>query len=146
MATTHGKPAEPRDYAAFSLLWATLATGVLTLTDDEAPPAAELPVLGMAAFTVSKALAKEKIGAFVREPLVDAEAEPKGTGVRYVAGELLTCTRCLGTWSSLAVVGLRVARPREGRIVASVLAAAAVNDWLQTGFSLLRARAQDAGA
>ena len=49
----------------------------------------------------------------------------------------MTCTRCLGTWSSLGLIALRVARPREGRIVASILATAGVNDWLQAGFTLL---------
>jgi hypothetical protein len=34
-------------------------------------------------------------------------------------------------------VGLRVVRPREGRVVASILAAAAVNDFLQAGFTAL---------
>ena len=44
-------------------------------------------------------------------------------------------------WSSLGLVGLRVARPREGRILAGILAAAAVNDILQSAFTLLCAKA-----
>ena len=63
-------------------------------------------------------------------------APPKGRGLRYVAGELLTCTRCLGTWSALGLVGLRVARPREARLVAGVLATSAVNDFLADGVHL----------
>jgi hypothetical protein len=66
--------------------------------------------------------------------------------LRYAAGELLTCTRCLGTWSALGLVGLRIARPREGRIVATVLATAAVNDWLQSGFTTVVSRADASGA
>jgi hypothetical protein len=77
----------------------------------------------------------------VRDPLVDeASRRPKGRRLRYAAGELLTCTRCLGTWSSLGLIALRVARPREGRILASVLATAGINDWLQSGFTLLTNR------
>ena len=67
----------------------------------------------------------------MREPFVDEgqrTAAPKGRRLRYAVGELLTCTRCLGTWSSLGLVGLRVARPREARVLAAVLAAAALND------------------
>ena len=52
-------------------------------------------------------------------------------------GELVTCTRCIGAWSALGVVGLRVVDPKSGRIVANVLAASAANDWLQAGFKLL---------
>ena len=84
---------------------------------------------------------KEKVGTWVRDPLVDeADRTPKGRRLRYAAGELLTCTRCLGTWTSLGLVGLHAARPREAKIVACVLATAALNDWLQAGFSLLTAR------
>jgi hypothetical protein len=111
------------------------------VTDGEAPAPGELPVLGLAAFAAAKALSKEKIGSWVREPLVEAAPDggrrPKGRGLRYTLGELVTCTRCVGTWSSLGLVGLRIARPREGRAVATILAAAAVNDFLQAGFTAL---------
>lgn len=140
-------PTEPVDYAALNGLWAALMTGLVLATREEAPPAGELPVLGLATFAMSKAVAKEKVGTWARAPLVDEGAEgrpPKGRRLRYAVGELVTCTRCLGTWSSLALVGLRVARPREGRIVANVLAAAALNDWLQAGFSLATSRSNAA--
>jgi hypothetical protein len=134
-------PTQPVDYAALNGVWALLAMGVLASTDDDAPPQAELPVIGLATFALTKALAKEKVGTWVRDPLVDESSRrPKGSRLRYAAGELLTCTRCLGTWSSLGLVGLRIARPREGRIVTTVLAAAALNDWLQSSFTLLTNR------
>ena len=52
-------------------------------------------------------------------------------------GELLTCTRCVGAWSALAVVGLRAADPPAGKTITNVLAASAANDWLQAGFKWL---------
>ena len=137
-------PTQPADYAALNATWAVLATGLLAASSEDAPPVGELPVYGLAAFSLTKALAKEKVGVWVREPLVHETAEgrpPKGRGIRAALGELVTCTRCLGTWSSLGLVGLRVLRPREGRIVASVLASAAINDWLQTGFTFAREKA-----
>ncbi|HEV3001766.1 MAG TPA: DUF1360 domain-containing protein [Solirubrobacteraceae bacterium] len=136
-------PTQPLDYAAINAAWLALLAGVVASTRSDAPPAAELPVLGMAAFSLSKALAKEKVGAWARAPVVDNEGEgrPKGSRLRFAAGELVTCTRCLGTWSALGLVGLRVARPREGRIVASVLATAALNDWLQAMFSAATSKA-----
>lgn len=134
-------PTEPVDYAALNAIWGALATGLLMATREDAPPAHELPIFGLATFALTKALAKEKVGTWVREPLIDeADRKPKGRRLRYATGELLTCTRCLGTWSSLGLIGLRVARPREGRIVAGVLAAAGINDWLQAGFTLLTSK------
>jgi hypothetical protein len=76
----------------------------------------------------------------VREPFVehqDGERRPRGRRLQRAVGELVTCTRCVGAWSALAVVGLRVADPQSGRIVTNVLAASAANDWLQAGFKLL---------
>ena len=134
-------PTQPVDYAALNGVWALLAMGVLAATEDDAPPRGELPMLGLATFALTKALAKEKVGTWVRDPLVHEDSRrPKGSRLRYAAGELLTCTRCLGTWSSLGLVGLRIARPREGRILTTVLAGAALNDWLQSSFTLLTNR------
>jgi len=142
------KPVEPHDYAAVNVVWLGMVSALLAATAREgksAPPGAELPVFGLATFTLTKALSKEKVGAWAREPLVepgeDGSRRPRGRGLRYVLGELVTCPRCLGTWSSLGLVGLRVARPREGRIVAAILASAAINDILQSGFTLLCATA-----
>ena len=132
------KPVSAGDYATFNVLWALLVGGLLATTRGPAPPATELPLIGLASFTLTKAMAKEKDGTWVREPLVEdqqGERTPKGSGLRYVAGELVTCTRCLGTWSAVALVGLRMARPREGRVVASLLATSAVNDFLQAAFT-----------
>ena len=135
-------PTRPFDYFAINAAWGAMLAGVLASTKSDAPPAHELPVLGMATFALSKALAKEKVGTWARSPVVDEEEKrPKGRGLRYAAGELLTCTRCVGTWSALGLVGLRVARPREGRIVASVLATAGLNDWMQAAFSATTSKA-----
>ncbi len=148
MAELSHKPVEASDYAAVNVVWLGAVSAVLAATaraGKPAPPGAELPVFGLATFTLTKALAKEKVGAWAREPLVapgdDGERHPRGRGLRYVLGELVTCPRCLGTWSSLGLVGLRVARPREGRIVAGILATAAINDILQSAFTLLCAKA-----
>jgi hypothetical protein len=141
------KPVAAAHYAAFNAAWALLVGGLLATTRGPAPPATELPLFGLASFTLTKALAREKVGTWVREPLVDdpqGERTPKGTGLRYVAGELITCTRCLGTWSSLGLVGLRIARPREGRVVASLLATAAINDFAQAGFQWTTSKANAA--
>jgi hypothetical protein len=135
-------PTHPLDYAAINAAWAAMLAGVLASSRSDAPPPHELPVFGLAAFALSKALAKEKVGSWARAPVVDeSDGTPKGRRLRFAVGELVTCTRCLGTWSSLGLVGLRVMRPREGRIVASVLATAGLNDWLQAAFSTTTSKA-----
>lgn len=155
MDNTAQKPADPHDYAAVNVVWAGLLTSLLAATaraGKPGPAAAELPVLGLVTFALTKAVSKEKVGVWAREPLVepgdDGDRHPRGRGMRYVLGELVTCSRCLGTWSALGLVGLQVVRPREGRIVARVLATAAINDVLQTSFTLLcaKANATQAGA
>jgi Protein of unknown function (DUF1360) len=136
-------PTRPVDYAALSAGYGTLL-GALVLGARDREGAGweefrgEIPALGLATFALSKLIAKEKVETWVREPFVEETPDgrrPKGTGLRYAIGELLTCTRCVGAWSSLALVGLRVTRPREARVVTAVLATAALNDFLQTGFN-----------
>src|SRR4051794_5538518 len=146
-------PTRPLDYAALSAGWgAALATVLLASRDKGEEPvrAAEIVPLGVATFALSKLVAKEKVDRWVREPFVeehpDGERTPKGRGMRYAVGELLTCTRCVGTWSALGLVALRVTRPREARVVSAVLGASAVNDWAQTGFSWICAKSNAAQA
>jgi len=135
-------PVRPVDYAALSAGWAAALATVLVATrdkGDEPVRPAEIVPLGVATFALSKLVAKEKVDRWVREPFVeerpDGDRRPKGRGLRYAVGELLTCTRCVGTWSALGLVALRVTRPREARVVSAVLGASAINDWAQTGFN-----------
>jgi hypothetical protein len=144
---------EPEDYAALNAVYAALLAGVVIATREHAGRdpvrAPELIPLGAATFAVSKVVAREKIGTWVREPFVEDATHggtPRGSRIQRALGELVTCTRCVGAWSALGVVGLRVASPRAGRVVAAVLATSAVNDFLQAGFAWLRSNANTAGA
>lgn len=144
VGVSENQPTRPHDYAVLNLIWAVLLGAVVAATRAEGPPARELPLFGLASFSLTKTLGKEKVGTWVRQPVVDEsepERHPKGRGLRYAAGELMTCTRCLGTWSALGLVGLRAARPREARLVAGVLATSAINDFLQAGFTWATASA-----
>lgn len=150
---TEQAPTEPIDYwalnAAFAALLAALAFG--TRNHPERVGAAlaprELPLLFAATFSVSKAIARERIGVWVREPFVEGEGaarRPRGRRLRHAVGELLTCTRCAGVWGALGMVGLRVADPTAGRLVTGVLATAGANDFLQAAFRLLAERSNAA--
>src|SRR3954465_12211102 len=139
-------PTEPVDYAAISATYgALLGTVVLAARDrgEARIEPSELLTLGVATFALSKLIAKEKAETWMREPFVDESTRrPKGLRLRYAVGELLTCTRCVGAWTSLGLVALRVARPREARVVTSVLATSALNDFLQAAFTALCARSE----
>jgi hypothetical protein len=135
----------PRDYGAINAVYGALLAGVLVATrgrvrEEDRISGAELVPLGAATFALSKVIARERIGAWVREPFVDDPVDPhrpRGRRVRRALGELVMCTRCVGAWSALGLVGLRVASPHAGRTVTAVLATSAVNDFLQAGFKAL---------
>jgi hypothetical protein len=140
-------PTRAVDYAALSTGYAAFAGAVLLAArdhGDEPLHAAEVMPLGLAAFALSKLIAKEKVETWVREPFVeelpDGDRRPRGEGLRYAVGELLTCTRCVGAWTSVGLVGLRLKRPREARVVTALLGTSAVSDFLQAGFTYVCAQ------
>lgn len=154
-ASTPPSATGPGDYAALEAVFVGGLAGVIMLArrqeqdGGEAIARRDLPVLAMATFAMADVLAKEKVSTWLREPFVREEADHKpaaaeGTGIRHAIGELLTCTRCVGTWSALGLVGLWTASPTAGRTTANVLALAGVNDLLQSGFRLLAERTNKA--
>ena len=134
-------PTERTHYALISLTYAGLLAG--TATSARGKPLLEpvdlLPV-SAATFALAKLLVHEKVETWVRAPFVEETADgkhPKGEGLRYAVGELLSCTRCIGAWSALALVGMRVHAPHTGRFLTTVLAVSAGNDLLQGIFSYI---------
>jgi hypothetical protein len=129
-------------YGAINAAYAVLFAGVLIATrgrDTEAERlgSADLLPLSAATFSISKIIAKEKVGSWVREPFVDdpvGRKQPRGGRFQHALGELVTCSRCVGAWTALGLVGLRLAQPRTGRTVTTVFAAAGLNDFMQAGF------------
>src|SRR3954454_2598973 len=135
---------EPVDYATINAVYGVLMTAVVLTTRERAREdpisGRELVPIAAATFALSKVIAREKIGTWMREPFVEdpaGERRPRGRRLQRAVGELVTCTRCVGAWSALGIVGLRLASPDSGRIVTNVLAVSAANDWLQAGFRAL---------
>ncbi|HEX5617958.1 MAG TPA: DUF1360 domain-containing protein [Solirubrobacteraceae bacterium] len=138
-------PTEAVDYAVLSSAYgALLGVAALSARDREPVSHAEVPILAAATFALSKLIVHEKVESWIRQPFVDEQPEsrrPKGRRLRYAVGELLTCTRCTGAWSALALVALRLHAPATGKAVATVLASTAGNDMLHAGFQWLCAGA-----
>jgi hypothetical protein len=141
-------PTEVTDYAALSALYGTLLGGTaIVARHRETIPRDELPALAAATFALSKLIVHEKVETWIREPFVEERPDgrrPKGRRLRYAIGELLTCTRCTGAWTALALVGLRIYAPATGRTVNTVLAASAGSDLLHASFSWLCGQANRA--
>ena len=146
-------PTETYDYAALNAVFGALLAGVVIASRErtrERDPITtrDLAVSGAATFALAKVIAKERIGVWMREPFVDEDAggKPRGGRIRHAVGELVSCTRCVGAWSALGLVGLRLTNPAAGRVVNDVLAISAMNDWLQSGFKLLCAKTDEVSA
>ncbi|HKH17580.1 MAG TPA: DUF1360 domain-containing protein [Solirubrobacteraceae bacterium] len=137
-------PTEAADYAALSALYGALLAALAHSARDREPiPRAELVPISAATFALSKLIVHEKIETWLRQPFVDEGSNgkrPRGRRLRYAIGELLNCTRCVGAWTGLGLVALRLHSPPAGRTATTVLAASAGNDVLQSAFSLLCAR------
>jgi hypothetical protein len=114
-------------------------------------PACQTPldfgVLSLASFKAARTLARDEVTSFLRDPFVKGEAhggdeEPVDSGdFRQAIGELVTCSRCGGTWAAAALATSQILAPRFGRLLTWSLAAAGMNDWLQVGFAALTHKA-----
>jgi hypothetical protein len=137
-------PTEAADYAALSAAYGTLLAALARSSRGREPIGGnELLPLSAATFALSKLIVHEKVETWLRQPFVEEAPDgkrPRGRRLRYAVGELLNCTRCMGAWSALGLVALRMHSPTAGRAVTTVLAASAGNDALQSAFSLLCAK------
>jgi Protein of unknown function (DUF1360) len=111
--------------------------------DPACQTALDLVVLSAATFKAARTLAHDEVTSFLREPFVEGEAhegdeDPVQSGdYRQALGELVTCSRCGGTWAAAALASTQILAPRFGRLLTWSLAAAGINDWLQAGFAAL---------
>jgi hypothetical protein len=141
-------PTETADYAAITAVYGALMAGLAySSRGRDAIATRELLPLSAATFALSKLIVHEKVETWLRRPFVEEGAggkRPRGRRLRYAVGELLGCTRCMGAWSALGLVALRLHAPAAGWTATTVLAASAGNDFLQSAFKLLCERANAA--
>ena len=109
----------------------------------------DLAVLSLATFKAARTIARDEVMSFLRAPFVEGDAhegkeEPKETGDLHQAiGELVTCSRCVGTWAAAGLASAQLLAPRFGRLLTWSLAAAGTNDFLQAGFAALTGKANE---
>jgi hypothetical protein len=142
-------------YGAYAGIMATFAGGLagagliarLLGRDPRGDTALDLAVLSAATFKAARTISSDEVSSFLRNPFVEGEAgtgddeEPKETGdLQQAIGELVTCSRCIGTWAAAGLVTAQILAPRFGRLLTWSLAAAGANDYLQAGFVALTSK------
>ena len=138
-------------YGAYALLMAAFAgglagAGLLARALDRDPyehTTLDLAALALATFKAARTLSNDEVTSFLREPFVEGRAheggeEPRETGgMRQAIGELVTCSRCIGTWVAAGLGATQIVAPRFGRLLTWTLGAAGLNDFLQASFAAL---------
>lgn len=150
MKTIDETPTRATNYAVITGVYAA-AFGTVAWTtrgSDECLDGRDLMTLGLATFTLTRVLTEQKVESWLRRPFVDESSDggrrPRGEGMRFAIGELLSCTRCTGSWVGLGMVGLRVRSPRAGRLAATVGTVGAINDAALASFAWLTGKANAA--
>jgi hypothetical protein len=142
-------------YASYAAIMVTFAGGLAAAgamaralrRDPQCNTALDFVVLGAAAFKAAHTLSHDEVTSFVREPFVKGHAhsgedeEPVRGGMEQAIGELVTCSRCIGTWAAAGLAATQIIAPRFGRLLTWSLGAAAANDFLQAGFAALTSKA-----
>jgi hypothetical protein len=145
-------------YRAYAAIMGTFAgglglAGVLARALDREPrehDALDFAVLAAASFKASRTISRDALASFIRAPFVEGQADgndevPVETGDLHQAiGELVTCSRCIGTWVAGGLAVTQIIAPRFGRLLTWSLAAAGANDFLQAGFVALTTKANEA--
>ena len=109
----------------------------------------DLATLAAASFKASRTIAGDEVTSFLREPFVQGRAhtgedeEPVEGGMHQAIGELITCSRCAGTWAAAGLAVTQILSPRFGRLLTWSLAAAGANDFLQAAFTALAEKANE---
>jgi hypothetical protein len=151
-------PVESRPpYGAYAFIMGVFAAGLggagaLARRHDRNPAcqtSLDLFVLSLASFKAARTLAKDEVASFIRQPFVQGEAhegegeEPVEGGMAQAVGELVTCSRCVGTWAAAGLAFTQILAPRTGRLLTWSLAAAGANDFLQAAFAALTSKADE---
>jgi hypothetical protein len=151
MAVAAERESERPPYEAYAAIMAVFAGGLglagFAARVFDRNPACQSPldflVLSAASFKAARTLARDEVTSFLREPFVQGDAhegdeDPVESGdLRQAMGELVTCSRCGGTWAAAFLASSQILAPRFGRLLTWSLAAAGANDFLQAAFAAL---------
>ena len=146
---------ESPPYSSYAEILATFAGGLAAAgavaralrRDPQCNTALDFVLLSAAAFKTARTFSHDEVTSFIREPFVKGHAhsgeneEPVQGGMEQAIGELVTCSRCVGTWAAAGLAVTQILAPRSGRLLTWSLGAAAANDFLQASFAALSSKA-----
>lgn len=146
-----------RAYATITGVFGALLAGAgaasrLRDRDPQCQSALDLVVLSAATFKAARTVSHDAVASFLRQPFVRGEAysgeheEPVRGGMEQALGELVTCSRCVGTWTAAGLAATQILAPRFGRLLTWSLGAAGLNDFLQAGFALMTSKSNEVDA
>lgn len=140
-----GKDMPLASYATLLGIYNTAFAGLLLAANNskrrlpEQVGYADLALLGVATFELSRVIAKDRVTSPLRAPFTEyvepgGESEIKekvrGEGMQRAVGDLVTCPYCLSPWVAAALTFGLVFRPRATRLVMTTMAAAAISGFL----------------
>jgi hypothetical protein len=142
---------QPPPYAEYAAIMAAFCGGLAAAgalahalgRDREEHTTLDLVTLALATYKAARTLSRDEVTSFLREPFVEGHAHEGGEdplengGMRQAIGELVTCSRCVGTWVAAGLGATQIVAPRFGRLLSWTLGAAGLNDFLQAGFVAL---------
>jgi hypothetical protein len=136
-------------YAALLGVWSLSVGGFVVAMRDRlrAPRLFDVALIGVATHEIAQTLTHAWVAAPVRAPFTrylgtesgEPDEIPRGEGLRYAIGNLLTCPFCVGPWVAGALLAGHLVAPLPTRFVTSIFVATALSNYLN------RARAVAAG-
>ncbi|CAN5555296.1 DUF1360 domain-containing protein [soil metagenome] len=109
---------------------------------EPAREALDIVLMGLASYRIGRMVAFERVAEPLREHFteevpdesgVDETVVARGTGPRWVIGELLSCPTCIATWAALGLSIGSAVLPGPFRMLTNVLATAGVAEIANSG-------------
>lgn len=107
----------------------------------------DILLLGVATHRLTRIITRERVTSTLRFPFTEYEGpggagevkeHARGHGLQRALGTLLTCQFCAGPWVASTLTAGLIARPRETRAFASMLAMVTISDFLHQAYARAR--------
>jgi hypothetical protein len=146
---------ENRSYGAYSFItvvyfvfFTLLASLIRRTTGTKKEVAgADIFLLGLATYRLSRLISYDRVTQYLRFPFIEpgkgaeqiegTREEPKGEGLQYVIGQLLTCAYCSSVWAGTFNSAIYLLSPRVGRLFLLSMASSGLSEILDPIFPLL---------
>jgi hypothetical protein len=146
---TGGEQIPLAGYATLLGVWSLSVGGFVWVMRHRLRPPRLFDVLltGVATHEIAQTLTHAWVTAPLRAPFTryrgtesgEPDESPRGSGLRYAIGNLLSCPFCVGPWVAGALLAGHLLAPLPTRFVTSIFAATALSNYLN------RVRAMAAG-